>query len=549
MKKVIASLLAVVVLMASLAACKTIGSAIDAIKDRPSQSDQAKIEAAQLVREGILYEERFQEFLDGRVRRKGETVISRTTLSGSDSIFADLSYALSYKPPEEPKISGEPSEYDIDMAIELYEKALQKQPSGTWTFDNDGNWVAWWMRAPGKNVSELLADAKRTKQDWIDNSTQYAAEQARQRQADIDRQQAERVRGYIELHSDVTGALLLNGQRTKYYVIEGRIFTLAVENANGAYEVAVQDSAGTVTKAAPNQVSLSGGVRAQASVTNSRPNDPMDFDIMQNREGGITITKYKGSRATVVIPSTISGIRVTEIGIEAFRYNKNLRSVVIPNTVTSIIGNERAFSGGAFSSCGQLISVTLSDSLVSIGEYAFEDCEALTSITIPNSVTVIREGAFKKSGLTSVTLGNRLATIEASAFNGCQLTSVQIPASVKSVGGWAFQNNKITNLVIQEGVVYLEGSSFRNNPLATVVIPASLAKFSDENGFQGAFGSLTEPEKNLTRITMPANVDDRNFNQTLFHLPNFEESFVNFYKLQGKKAGTYVKVNRIWTLQ
>jgi hypothetical protein len=44
-------------------------------------------------------------------------------------------------------------------------------------------------------------------------------------------------------------------------------------------------------------------------------------------------------------------------------------------------------------------------------------------------------------------------------------------------------------------------------------------------------------------MTMPTNVDDENLSG------NFEASFINYYKLQGKKAGTYVKVDRVWRLQ
>jgi hypothetical protein len=36
-----------------------------------------------------------------------------------------------------------------------------------------------------------------------------------------------------------------------------------------------------------------------------------DFDIMQNQQGGITITGYRGTTKQVVIPETIEGIRVT----------------------------------------------------------------------------------------------------------------------------------------------------------------------------------------------------------------------------------------------
>jgi hypothetical protein len=51
-----------------------------------------------------------------------------------------------------------------------------------------------------------------------------------------------------------------------------------------------------------------------------------------------------------------------------------LTSVTIPNSVTSIGGN-------AFLNCTSLTSVTIPNSVTNIGNYAFNGCNSLTSIT------------------------------------------------------------------------------------------------------------------------------------------------------------------------
>ena len=56
---------------------------------------------------------------------------------------------------------------------------------------------------------------------------------------------------------------------------------------------------------------------------------------------------------------------------------------------------------GAFSRCTGLTSITIPDSVTSIGTNAFSSCRSLTSIIIPNSVTSIGGGAF--SGCRSLT--------------------------------------------------------------------------------------------------------------------------------------------------
>lgn len=87
-------------------------------------------------------------------------------------------------------------------------------------------------------------------------------------------------------------------------------------------------------------------------------------------------------------------------------------------------------------------SITIPDSVTSIGSEAFYKCISLTSITIPDSVTSIGSSAFRGcSSLTSVTIGNNVKSIGLDAFNNCSnLTSVTIPNSVTSIGKYAFAN-------------------------------------------------------------------------------------------------------------
>lgn len=67
-------------------------------------------------------------------------------------------------------------------------------------------------------------------------------------------------------------------------------------------------------------------------------------------------------------------------------YNGSGGDVTIPDNVVSI--------AGAFAECDTLTSVTVPDSVASIGGGAFGECTSLTSITIPDSVTFVGHGAF-----------------------------------------------------------------------------------------------------------------------------------------------------------
>ena len=88
-----------------------------------------------------------------------------------------------------------------------------------------------------------------------------------------------------------------------------------------------------------------------------------------------------------------------------------------------------------FYGCDSLTTVTLPDSLTTIGDYAFFFCSSLTTITLPDSLTTI--GAYAFSGcdsLTTITLPEGLTTIGDSAFQWCgSLTTVTLPDSLTTI--------------------------------------------------------------------------------------------------------------------
>jgi hypothetical protein len=66
-----------------------------------------------------------------------------------------------------------------------------------------------------------------------------------------------------------------------------------------------------------------------------------------------------------------------------------------------------------------LTSITLPDSVTTIGTWAFYECSSLTSITLPDSVMTIGQWAFRKcSSLTSVSLPAQF-TFPVNVFEGC----------------------------------------------------------------------------------------------------------------------------------
>ena len=107
---------------------------------------------------------------------------------------------------------------------------------------------------------------------------------------------------------------------------------------------------------------------------------------------------------------------------------------------------------GAFNNCKGLTSVTILDSVTSIGRYAFEGCSGLTSITIPNGVTSISEYVFYGcTGLKSVTIPDSVTRIGEYAFSQCiGLNSIIFNgtraqwATIYKVTGWNIQTGNYT---------------------------------------------------------------------------------------------------------
>ena len=224
------------------------------------------------------------------------------------------------------------------------------------------------------------------------------------------------------------------------------------------------------------------------------------YKTTQNGNGIIdktTNTLIAGDQTTI-IPE-----EVTSIGVYAFAKCKALTSITIPNSVTSI-GN------CAFYDCA-LTSITIPNSVTSIGNTAFNSCKNLTSITvanrntvydsrnncnaiiqtssntlvvgcrstiIPENVTNIGNCAFQDCrALTSVTIPDGVTSIGASAFSGCYaLTSVTIPNSVTSIGEAAFMDcEAIISITIPNSVTSIGRYAFVNcKALTSITIPNSV---------------------------------------------------------------------------
>ena len=134
--------------------------------------------------------------------------------------------------------------------------------------------------------------------------------------------------------------------------------------------------------------------------------------IFYDNGSNVYLMGYTGTDTELVLPETSPKGKKYEIYPNAFYRCTGLTSVTIPNSVTSI-GNY------AFSGCKGLTSITIPNGVTSIGSSAFSGCTGLTSITIPNGVTSIDSAFSGCTGLTNITIPNSVTSIGDSAFSGC----------------------------------------------------------------------------------------------------------------------------------
>jgi len=131
---------------------------------------------------------------------------------------------------------------------------------------------------------------------------------------------------------------------------------------------------------------------------------------------------------SITLPDTI-----TSIGANAFANNTKLESVNIPDAVTTI-------GSAAFTGCASLKSITIPDGVTEIGDYTFNGCSSLTEITIPDSVTKIGLNAFAGCySLKTIKLPDTITEISAHCFDGCSsLESFPVNEKTVTIGDYAF---------------------------------------------------------------------------------------------------------------
>ncbi len=228
---------------------------------------------------------------------------------------------------------------------------------------------------------------------------------------------------------------------------------------------------------------------------------------------------------------------VTSIGYGAFYHCDNLKNVVIPDTVTEIApfafdntpyldsfyatnqeflivgdGILLAYNGGdshvtipegvkkiapyAFYKHKGLLSVSLPDSLIEIGEASFSGCTNLEDVFGGTSVQVIRDRAFYECPLQTVKITEDVHSIGLLAFDLSDNRDVREKTAI-------FYGDKLPEITYEESATRLSNDEYRDfalNDVVFAVVNDSVTEFEgtvlDEKltGFRGLILSVISEE-------------------------------------------------------
>lgn len=259
---------------------------------------------------------------------------------------------------------------------------------------------------------------------------------------------------------------------------------------------------------------------------------------------------------------------ITNVGRWAFYRVKSLETVTIGNSVSVL--------KQAFNQCSNIKYVNIPDietymrctfetntsSFLYSSTYEnrglYINGQVITSVTVPQTITTVGTAMFYNNPtLTSITMHNDITSIGAYAFAGCtNLNTFTLPPNITTIGASAFYNctSLVGDITIPNTVTSIGASSFAGcNAVSSLTFPiggvASIFEFCCKNGTLTINGNLTGQAYHYIQgknIIITGNVSN---NQTTYV---FDASFVETLRIQGNitlQSGILMKLSANSTIK
>ena len=226
------------------------------------------------------------------------------------------------------------------------------------------------------------------------------------------------------------------------------------------------------------------------------------FTELEDGTYSVASTDYDSLPADLVIPSEYEGKPVTVIADYGFNGAK-ITSLTIPDSVHTI-------GVCAFASCENLVELNMGNSVVTIDRAAFLWCRKLSELVFSNKLEAIKVGAFEEcESITEVIIPDSVVLIDAQAFIRCpSITHIKIGAGVQTIefGAFAFSCKSLESIEVSESNEYYrsEGNCLILKGFEQVILGCNSSVIPENVAgiYYAAFNGCEE----LSEIKIPKNV-------------------------------------------
>ncbi|WP_251213366.1 InlB B-repeat-containing protein [Adlercreutzia murintestinalis] len=150
-------------------------------------------------------------------------------------------------------------------------------------------------------------------------------------------------------------------------------------------------------------------------------------------------------------------------------------TVEIPaqSEIDSVAYSVSTIAEGAFQDQSELTSITIPNSVTTIGAHAFAGCSALADVAVPGSVATLPEGAFKDAtALRQVSLNEGVQEIGQQAFAGSAVETMFLPRSMRTVQAEAFAScQNLSALVALGNVATVSTTAIADTNGVSIYVP------------------------------------------------------------------------------
>lgn len=141
-----------------------------------------------------------------------------------------------------------------------------------------------------------------------------------------------------------------------------------------------------------------------------------------------------------------------------FRMAYSLKSITIPSV------NRLALSDQSFGACYQMKNISLGNGIYYLGPSCFASCYNLSKISFPNSVVTFHNNCFQFTPIKAIDI-SRGTFFGASVLSECRwLETVKMPTSstITSMPNYLFSNNySLSSLTVPVNLVSIKGNAFQ----------------------------------------------------------------------------------------